>query len=85
MSLLLPPLLLWLLWLLLLLLVTALPLPVTAAAAAAAPRGRRQMYTLGPQPGSTIERNLFIRHDRMPDELGTGTLPPNAVYHDNGR
>ena len=42
------------------------------------------MYTLGPQPKSTIERNLLIRHDAIPNELGTGGVPPNAFYHDNG-
>eukprot|EP01051_Picozoa_sp_SAG22_P017765 SAG22_NODE_2818_length_2181_cov_1.579731_2_plen_341_part_01 len=38
-----------------------------------------QVYTLGPQPGSSIERNLLIRHDNIPDELGAGPLPPNAI------
>ena len=37
------------------------------------------MYTLGPQPKSTIERNVLIRHDAIPNELGTGGVPPNAV------
>jgi hypothetical protein len=42
------------------------------------------MYTLGPQPGSSIEGNLIRNTLPIPDELGTGGAPPNAVYHDNG-
>ena len=38
-----------------------------------------EVYTLGPQPKSTIERNVLIRHDAIPNELGTGGVPPNAV------
>lgn len=42
------------------------------------------MYTLGPQPGSTIERNVLVNDLPVPHELGTGASPPNAIYHDNG-
>lgn len=41
-------------------------------------------YTLGPQPGSSIEGNLIRNTLPIPDEPGTGGTPPNAVYHDNG-
>ena len=43
------------------------------------------VYTLGPQPGSTVERNHLInyhggeRHDRH-----GARQDPNAMYHDNG-
>ena len=37
----------------------------------------------GPQPGSSIERNLISNDLGIPNELGTGGAPPNAVYHDN--
>jgi hypothetical protein len=37
----------------------------------------------GPQPGSSIERNLISNDLPIPNELGTGGAPPNAVYHDN--
>ena len=34
------------------------------------------IYTLGPQPGSTLHRNYLLHHE----SLGGG----NAIYHDNG-
>ena len=43
------------------------------------------IYTLGPQPSSTIERNHLINHGYF---NGHGRSPyasqPNAVYHDSG-
>ena len=44
-----------------------------------------EVYTLGPQPGSSIERNHLVNHGKF---IGHGQSSyaqyPNPVYHDNG-
>lgn len=43
-----------------------------------------EVYTLGPQPGSTIERNHLVNHGKPPSKHSSYASYPNAVYHDNG-
>jgi hypothetical protein len=41
------------------------------------------VYTLGPQPGSTISRNHMSNYHGGHRAVGY-SHDPNAVYHDNG-
>ena len=42
-----------------------------------------EVYTLGPQPGSTIERNYLINTVEEFNGTNPGGSHPNAVYHDS--
>lgn len=44
-----------------------------------------EVYTLGPQPGSTIERNHLVNHGVFRGHGGSSyASQPNPIYHDNG-
>lgn len=44
-----------------------------------------EVYTLGPQPGSTIERNHLVNHGTFRGHgASTYASKPNPLYHDNG-